>query len=323
MKKENITVNDNNKDFDVKNIATEYNSSESKEFFELCSNPALTISLETHTKFDSSYNDENSSPLDLFIENTKKLNMLRLQKYSDVLGNLLLLGYVSAAESYIRSIIRHLINEDEFIQTIIADKTVSYAAAQYHKKELLPEALLEDLSLASPYNVFETLKDIIGMKGQRPAEMLACSKEFMKVCELRHCCVHRFGKLGSKNAIRLGLSEHSPHLEKPILLTEEDMENIAFVVESFIRTLNNTLFKFIMHRTADNNNKEKNGEKIYSVDWDWDYDSDIGRFKKYYDIFSTKNDSAPNLSLDESYGLFLNAYKPKQNFPARKKKEEK
>ncbi|MCV4861498.1 hypothetical protein OFB63_36165, partial [Escherichia coli] len=77
---------------------------------------------------------------------------------------------------------------------------------------------------------------IIGMKGQRPIEMMKCSSEFMKVCELRHCCVHRFGKLGSKNAIRLGLAEHMKHLEKPIILNNDDLEQIAFIVENFIRT---------------------------------------------------------------------------------------
>ncbi len=303
---------------DISILNTSSDSLDKKEFFELCDNPALTFSFETHKKFNASQFDNNESPLDLFISNTKQLHMLRSGEIQNILGHLLLLGYVSAAESYLRALIRNLINHDEYIQSIVSDKTVSYAAAQHHKKELLPEALLEDFSLASPYNVFETLKDIIGMKGQRPPEMTKCSSEFMKVCELRHCCVHRFGKLGSKNAIRLGWADHFDHLEKPIILSNDDLEQIAFIVENFIRTLNNTVFKFIMNRTVENKNKEKNGERLYDSEWTWVFEKDLERFRKYYLIFSAKSDVYPGLSLEDSYQLFLTTHKPKP--PARKKK---
>lgn len=294
-------------------------SLDGREFFELCNNPALVFSFETHKKFDEISVDSNESPLDLFITNTKQLHLLRSGDITNTQSHLLLLGYVSAAESYLRALIRKLINHDEYIQSIVADKTVSYAAAQFHKKELLPEALLEDFSLASPYNVFETLRDIIGMKGHRPVEMLKCSSEFMKVCELRHCCVHRFGKLGSKNAIRLGLAEHSEHLEKSIILNNDDLEQIAFIVDNFIRTLNNTVFKFIINRTVENKNKEKSGEKLYDAEWTWVYEKDIDRFEKYHKIFSAKNDTLPGLSLKDSYQLFVNTYKPQP--PVRKNKQ--
>lgn len=74
------------------------------------------------------------SPLDLFIANTKQLHLLRSGDISNTLSHLLLLGYVSAAESYLRALIRNLINHDEYIQSIVSDKAVSYAAAQHHKR---------------------------------------------------------------------------------------------------------------------------------------------------------------------------------------------
>ncbi|NPT86970.1 hypothetical protein HPE45_21095 [Escherichia coli] len=244
--------------------------------------------------------------------------MLRSGDISNTLSHLLLLGYVSAAESYLRALIRNLINHDEYIQSIVSDKAVSYAAAQHHKKELLPEALLEDFSLASPYNVFETLKDIIGMKGQRPIEMMKCSSEFMKVCELRHCCVHRFGKLGSKNAIRLGLAEHMKHLEKPIILNNDDLEQIAFIVENFIRTLNNTVFKFIINRTVEKKKIRKKGGKDYMIlNGHGCLKKDISRYEKYYAIFSAKKRYPSRIIITGFISTFVNAYKPK--LPARKK----
>jgi len=292
----------------------------SSEFFELCKLEAITTQLDTSTKFASTENDEDLSPIDLFINNTIELNKLANENYTPILGNLLLLGYVSAAESYIRALIRNLINSDSYISSLASEKTVSFAAALHHKKDVLPEALLEEFSLASPYNVFETLKDLIGMKGQRPPSLIPPSQEFKKVCELRHCCVHRFGKLGSKNAIRLGLSDHSEFLEHQIKLEKNDIENIAFIVDNFIRSINNYVYKFILERSAKNKNDENSGRPLYQENWTWDFDQDKERFSKYYAIFSTKTDLVESMPIEICYQKFMNEYKPTtQSLPARKK----
>lgn len=261
----------------------------SSEFFELCKLEAITSHLDTSTKFSTTDGEEELSPIDLFIKNTTELNRLSSENYTPMLGNLLLLGYVSAAESYIRALVRNLINTDSYIASLVSEKTVSYAAAFHLKKDVLPEALLEEFSLASPYNVFETLKDLIGMKGNRPTSLMLPSQEFKKVCELRHCCVHRFGKLGSKNAIKLGLSDHSEFLEHQINLERDDIENIAFIVDNFIRSINNYVYKFILERSAVNKNKEDGGRPFYQESWTWDFEQDRDRFSKYYAIFSTKS----------------------------------
>lgn len=294
----------------------------SKEFFELCKLEAITSAFETSSKFDVAHSDNNLSPIDLFITNTKQLNKLVTSDYTPVLGNLILLGYVSAAESYIRALIRKLIHCDEYISALVSEKSVSYAAALHHKKEILPEALLEDFSLASPYNVFETLKELIGMKGNRPNPLILPSQEFKKVCELRHCCVHRFGKLGSKNAIRLGLATHTKSLEKPILLLAEDVDKIAFIVDNFVRSINNYVFKFLLERSV--KNKDDSGGVCYELEWLWVYAKDKKRFNKYYKIFSSKEDVYKSMTLRAAYEKFCSALKPEiPNLPERKAKVQK
>lgn len=288
-----------------------------REYFELCHIEAITSPFKTNTIFDEKHHDDDLSPIDLFIKNTAQLHILKISENDHVLSNLLLLGYVSAAESYLRSLIRRLVSCDEYIQSIVAEKNVSYAAAFHHKKELLPEALLEDFSFANPYNIFETLKDLIGMKGARPAAMMSPSNEFRKICELRHCCVHRFGKLGSKNAVRLGLDDHHKFLEKPLKLSSQHMEEIAFIVDNFVKSVNNVVYKYVMDRTAKNKNGEANGEKIYKSDWSWDFESDAERFQKYYSIFATTLDTIPSISLDDAYRLFKDENKP--SLPVRRK----
>lgn len=291
------------------------------DYFDLCRQTAITSSFETNKKFKKIEETKKLSPIDLFLVNTVELNKLIDANYSPILGNLLLLGYVSAAESYIRTLIRKLINLDSYVATIVAEKTVSFAAAVHHEKELLPEALLEDFSLAGPYNVFETLKEMIGMKGERPSSLVLPSEEFRKVCELRHCCVHRFGKLGSKNAIRLGLLDHIDYLEAPVTLEQADIEEVAFIVENFIRALNNHVFKFILERTAKNKVDEK-GATIspYAVNWTWDYFQDKERFSSYYDTFSVTKEPHPSMPPEICYQKFLIEHKPRPQLPERKKR---
>ncbi len=274
----------------------------------MCSTQAVVSTFNTHNKFDMAYHEDELSPIDLFIKNTSELNLIKTKNYKPIIGNLLLLGYVSAVESYLRALIRKLIVNDKHIQSIVAEKNVSYAAAYHHTKELLPEALLEDFSLASPRNIFETLKDIVGMKGQKAEVLTITSKEFMKICELRHCCVHRFGKLGSKNATKLGFTDHSKALEKPINLSENDLEEVALIVINFVKVINNQIYKFIMDRTAKNRNGEKNGEKFYTEDWLWMYQKDRKRFKKYYDIFQTSLDTNVTMDMKVAYYLFKKEY---------------
>lgn len=305
---------------DENTASVDYSSS---EFFELCKLEAITSDLDTSTKFSSTDNEAELSPIDLFIKNTTELNRLSSENYTPILGNLLLLGYVSAAESYIRALVRSLINSDSYISSLVSEKTVSYAAAFHLKKDVLPEALLEEFSLASPYNVFETLKDLIGMKGNRPPSLVLPSQEFKKVCELRHCCVHRFGKLGSKNAIQLGLSDHSEFLEHQINLERNDIESIAFIVDNFIRSINNYVYKFILERSAENKNKENGGRPFYQESWTWNFEQDRERFGKYYAIFSTKIDLITSMPLETCYQKFMDAYKPvAQPLPARRRNRE-
>lgn len=279
------------------------------EYFELCNIPAITSNFKTEDKFFEEYEDSALSPIDLFIMNTRELNKLMGENYNPALGNLILLGYASAAESYFRTLIRKLIIVDEYIQTIIAEKTVSYAAAYHHTKELLPEALMENYSFTSPKNINDTLKDLLGIKGNKPEYIENISKEFFKICELRHCCVHRFGKLGSKNATRLGLDNHYHYLEKPIKLEKEDVNDLANIVTSFVKTLNNYIYQTIMDRTASNKNKEKQGEKYYKKEWSWNYNKDRKRFEKYYYIFCTTKDTIKSVPVKESYELFRKAKK--------------
>ncbi|MFM5268570.1 hypothetical protein ACK311_06665 [Aeromonas caviae] len=262
----------------------------SYDYHDLTPIKAIMSSFDTGKKF-SSTDSKDTSPIEDFINNTNSLNKLITEDYNPVLGTLLLLGYVSASESYFRSLIRNLITIDPYIKNNVSDKKVSFAAAIHHSNEMLPEALLEDFSFASPFNIIETLVTMIGIKKIDFNDALRIREEFKKVCELRHCCVHRFGKLGSKNAVQLGIDDHKSHLERTINLSIDDIYDIAEITSTFIKTFNNIIFKFIMDRIVTNKNGDAGGTPYYQEKITWDYEKDKERFNRYFRVFQVNDDS--------------------------------
>ena len=81
----------------------------------------------------------------------------------------------------------------------------------------VPEALLEGYSFSGPQKHRRGAQGVcdIEVKG---SEMDEAIEQFARICELRHCCVHVGGRLGSRNAIRLGLDAHGTLLERPLAL---------------------------------------------------------------------------------------------------------
>ncbi|WP_344688607.1 hypothetical protein, partial [Terriglobus aquaticus] len=165
------------------------------DFSDICSVSPPARKLETHELFDTTNAAPTKSPLDLFLGNANRLNLLYLpgaQPFDPLMGTLILLGYVSAVESYIRAVVRGLINIDAYAKWSAKERQVSFGAALSYSHDLLPEALLERTSLASGDQIKKTFKDLIGVD-LPVSELKAPLDTFERVCQLRHCCTHRFG----------------------------------------------------------------------------------------------------------------------------------
>jgi hypothetical protein len=197
-----------------------------------------------------------------------------------------------------------LINIDEQTQKAVEERLVTFGAAIYHKRELLPEALLEDVSFASKKNVKDALKDIADIKGNLPREVEKVLDDFEKICQMRHCCVHRFGKLGAKNAIKLGLTAHSAILEKPLKLSKTALEEVAANLRNLVKVMNNYIFYTVLDRTVPSGRSS-----VYLAEWAWDYRRDRQRFTQYYSLFKTEIDAMPSPPAREVY----NSFRQRQN----------
>lgn len=251
------------------------------------------------------------SPIDRYLENTNRLNRIFLDnsaRYTNELGRLLLLGYVSAAESYLRGIIRGLVQVDECVARLVAPLQVTYFAALHHEKTLLPEALLEGVSFISQANISKTLKEFCGISGMGdgsvPKSLEPIFQKYNQICQLRHCCVHRFGLLGADNARRLNLS--ASHLEKPITILPPSIEEISIIMEKFVSSLNSYIYTDVMQRSVWlSKSIVTNPEIKYISVWHLDFLQDEDRFTRYYDLFAITKSKPSSPSLWEEYNRFL------------------
>jgi hypothetical protein len=260
------------------------------------SNYMPSARLDTRNLFDENYREPSGiSPLKMFFQKTMPLNALAEEEKPE-LRNLLVLGYVSAVESYLREIIRKLVYYDNPSKKQCEDKSITYGAAISYKEEMLPEALLENVSFASKEKITESLRNFLKIiiEPSQDPELENILKDFSKVCQIRHCIVHRFGHLGSKNAIEFGLEQHEEFLGKPLKLNFQALQDLFLICNNTVKRLNNLLFRKILIRTVE--------EDHYN--WSWNFEADKEEFKKYFSLFSSDES---NESIKDAYEAFKGA----------------
>lgn len=261
--------------------------------------------IDTTQFFSADDQDTNDSPIDQFFENTILLNnywnSLRAQEdIAPELSRLLLVGYASAVEGYMRSLIRSLVCVDQFTRDKCASHQLPFAAAIHHKKELLPEALLEEVSFSTEGVIASTLTKFVGINISTSATKKLLD-DFNLLMQLRHCCTHRFGKLGVKNAVVLGLGSHSPLLEKQVKLNKKAMSQIADLIFTLVKSVNNEVFHEVMKRSA--TSRLENSQTV-GIGWTWNFNTDRKKFNSYYQIFCSKKNAPQSPSVKDVYNSF-------------------
>jgi hypothetical protein len=266
--------------------------------------------IATQSMFETARLGKEPSPIDMFIANTDEINQLYLRYIQGELpvplGSLVLLGYMSAVESYIRAAIRRTVLIDNISSRRAAPLTLSFGAAYHHERDHLPDALLEGYSFSGAKKIADALKQVLDIE-VKGSEMDAAIEQFSRICELRHCCVHRGGRLGSRNAINLGLDAHGTLLERPFRPSVDDLQGIADTLRTFVKTLNNFLFASVLERTV-----RHGGATVPELPWTWKWiwNEDKSQFMKYFRVFSSQFDSPPSPSARLSYISFAENLQP-------------
>lgn len=205
------------------------------------------------------------------------------------LYNLILLGYVSVVESFFREIIRKVVILDAHSTKHCEGLNLKYGAALLHSRELMPEALLEGYSFASSKNIQDALKDFLDLKNIINVPSLReALEQFQDVCQLRHIQIHRYGKLGIDNFIKLRAHSLESCVEKPLEMDASKVYNVSVVCNNLILVFNQYIFSKVLERTA------QRGAGI----WSWNYNSDKSLFLKYYNVFRCISNPLPTGTSD-------------------------
>ncbi|PWV53256.1 hypothetical protein [Chitinophaga sp. S165] len=308
---------------------------------------SITSPFKTENFFDITHSEISNSPIDKFLTKVTELNRLILDPrdvlslissleqqalisveikekikgtinnvstVNPVMINLVLLGFISAIESYLREIISKLIHFDEKSMQACEHKEILYGAAIHADVEVLPETLLESTSFTKKDTIKDVIKDYLGLKGIKfPDNVNRVLTDFEKICHLRHCIVHRFGKLGASNALHLGLGNHKKYIDKPIRLDYNALQLIGVACTNTVKELNHFLWSVIMMRQlADPIQSGDSWKKLDTeIPWKWNFNSDRKRFKKYFDIFASQNAQSKGLviTMKSAYDEYKMKYK--------------
>ncbi len=249
--------------------------------------------LVTAALFDVNHIESKQSAIDQYLARLASINLLtpNPSEFDPLQAQLILLGVVAAVESYFRTLLRRLITLDAECQICSEDQPVTFGAAMHLSKTMLPEALLERVTFVSESSLTDAIRQFVGIKGNLPADLVTTFRDYATVCQLRHCAVHRFGKLGVKNAIFLGLNAHKPGLEKPLLLTYSSLQDAIAISTGVVKTTNNYLFNEVLSRMP-------------SAIWAKTWGKDKLTFLRYYELFADTVSSTKAIPARDLYTLF-------------------
>lgn len=259
----------------------------------VCRSP-VNPTLPTATLFDVAHVESVQSAIDQYLARLTSINLLAPTPpaFDSLQAQLILLGVVAAVESYFRTVLRRLITLDSECQKCTEEQAVTFGAAMHLSKPMMPEALLERVTFVSETSLVDAIRQFVGLKGNLPPDLVATFKDYATVCQLRHCAVHRFGKLGVKNAIVLGLQAHKPSLEKPLLLTYPALQSAMVISTGVVKTTNNFLFNEVLSR-------------LPAATWTSKWRKDKGTFMRYYVLFADTVSSTKAAPARDVYVSFL------------------
>lgn len=217
------------------------------------------------------------SPIDAYILHSRSLlrygNVDRLAE-NEHLGGLLLLGAVSAAEAYFRSILSAALEACPICRQVSAEKQINLGGALWHGHAEFRRSAFEHMSFSSKEELKKATRQFINFE-LKDARFKGPLDQFEMVCHLRHGLVHNGGTLPGRNAVQIEAKTYS----KPVRINVSYglLQKTVEAVDTLVLTLNRELFAEMCKRWA--------------VDWrrraDWDPSNEDRAFRKLWSTFAS------------------------------------
>ena len=231
-----------------------------------------------------------NSPINFYFETADRLKLKIIGPYRDdgeVLG-LLVLGVVSAAEFYFRSIISDLIHLCPLCQIQSEMITVPNGAYGYYEKSGFSYAMaaFEHESLADSKKLAAEFKRFSGFALLEDSSVKKALDDFEMLCELRHCFIHAQGYAGLKASRAL----KSPVRKlQSISIDHIHALELIKISHNTVRATNKFIANSVLNRWIDKNTLIGN----------WTKDKVI--FSKYFELFYKKEIGIESTSSENLY----------------------
>ena len=214
----------------------------------------------------------------------KKIVDTKYGNDAEVLG-LLVLGVLSAAEFYFRSVLSDVsrvcpvcVNHMEAVN-VPAGSFAFYANSGFSSSM----SAFEHESLADSKKIAAEIKRFVGLACSDNSSVKKALDDFELLCELRHCFVHTRGFVGLKAARAIG----APRSLHKILIKQSQALEFIKLSHNAVRAVNHYLSKELLNRWIDRD----------VLAGRWSVDKKL--FTRYINLFSKSG--------EDSYGGLANA----------------
>lgn len=210
---------------------------------------------------------------------------------SPTLGRLLLMGLVTATESYFREVLFGVIKICPLARESVADKLVALGASDYYGPDRMALALFENTSFAGRGEVEAKTSQIAGVKWSPQSSLGVALSNYEQVCHIRHAAIHAHGVLNRGNAKALGvLGRRGESLHVVIDLAH--LHYAARACSVLVKAYNLEVYQGILHRWL--------GQKILGGTWS----QDKLQFGELFDLFRSRQDNVASPTAYHSYLSF-------------------
>jgi hypothetical protein len=194
-----------------------------------------------------------TSPIADYFDATSRLKgkiLTATQAYDAELLGLMIIGVISAAEFYFRSILGRTIQICPLCARQAEGAQVPIGAFSFYEDSDYCFALgaMEHESLADALKVAAYINKLTGFKTSDDSSVVAALQGYESLCELRHCLAHARGFVGLKGSRALNLDHR--RMSK-ILVNQNGAFELLKLSHNAVRSVNRFLLDSLVNRWID------------------------------------------------------------------------
>lgn len=189
-------------------------------------------------------------PIDAYIDYSRSLLTYgteeKLQENKH-LGGLLLLGAVSAAEAYFRSVLSLTLESCPISREHAAEKQINLGGVLWHGHSEFRRSAFEHLTFCSKEDITKAARQYLKFD-LKDSSFKGPLEQYDLVCHLRHGIVHNAGILPGRNAVQIGAKNY----KKPVRISVgfATLQKSIEAIDSLVLTFNRELFDEMCRRWA-------------------------------------------------------------------------